>query len=53
LLANKHERMVDCTIKLQAIASLRLPEVRGFESIASLEPLYITPFTPHPESRRA
>ena len=52
LLANKHERTVDCTISLQAIASLTLPEAKGFEAIAALEPHYVTPFKPHPDSRR-
>jgi tRNA threonylcarbamoyl adenosine modification protein YeaZ len=52
LLEGKHEHTIHCAIDLQAVVqhSSRFPVVRGFEALANLEPLYITPFTPHPAS---
>ena len=55
LLGAKHEHTIACSIGLASVVreiSL-LQEVRGFEALASLEPLYITPFTPHPASKRS
>jgi tRNA threonylcarbamoyl adenosine modification protein YeaZ len=54
LLANKHERTVKCNIHLEAVVrqALSMKEVRGFDAISGLEPLYITPFTPHPASKK-
>lgn len=55
LLDGKHEQTILCNIDLARIVekSLVLPEIKGFESISALEPLYITPFMPHPASMKA
>lgn len=42
-----------CAIDLASVVrySERLPQLTNLESLAQLEPLYITPFVPHPASR--
>lgn len=55
LLDGKHERTILCNIDLARTVekSLELPGVKNFEAISALEPLYITPFMPHPASMKA
>ncbi len=52
LLEGKHERTILCNIDLaRTVAySLALQQLNNFEEISSLEPLYITPFSPHSAS---
>jgi tRNA threonylcarbamoyladenosine biosynthesis protein TsaB len=55
LVADKHEHTVVCGIDLAAVVkyAVDMPEVKGFEAISTLEPLYITPFTPHTVAKKA
>ena len=55
LLEGKHEHTIECSIDLESVVgkSINFTRVSGFEALANLEPLYITPFMPHPASVRS